>query len=116
MRIIIAVLFSISVPSWASEPITGNDLMEWVPAFKSVQSLSPEDPVSLAKSSEMTDYVLGVSDKLVSAGAVCFPADTTSSQIVTAFIMFLERHPQRWNEDGEVLVTSSLKAYRCPKG
>lgn len=114
MRIIIAVLLSVSVSSWANEPVTGNDLMELASAFKSVQNESSQDPESLAKSSEITDYVISISDPLVSAGTVCFPENTTSGQIVTAFIMFLERHPKRWNEDGEVLVTSSLKAYRCP--
>ena len=113
MRIIIAVLLSVSIQSWASEAITGNDLMAWAPAFKSVQNQSNDDPANLAQSAEITNYITAVSDKLVSSGAACFPDATTSSQIVTAVIMFLERHPQRWDEDGQVLVTSSLKAYRC---
>ena len=114
MRIIIAMLLGMSLLSWAGEPMTGNDLMKMVPAYKRMQSQASKDPVDLSDSSELTGYVLGLYDKLDAAGATCLPADTTSSQIVTAFIMFLERHPQRWNEDGEVLVTSSLKAFRCP--
>jgi hypothetical protein len=114
MRIIIALLLSLSVSSWAATAVTGNKLMEWVPSFERVASDSANNNLDYTQAGKLTGYIAGARDSLEKQRLVCVPAQVKEDQVTMIVIEYLEGHSEEWGEPGFVVVFDSLKKlYGC---
>ena len=114
MRVITAILLSLSVSSWAGAVVTGNKLMEWAPSFKRVTNDSANNKLDYTQAGELRGYITGIQDSLERQRLVCVPSQVNQTQVTMIVIEYLEAHSDQWDEVGLVLVFDSLRRfYSC---
>jgi hypothetical protein len=111
--IIIAVLLSLSAPSWAAFR-TGNTLMELLPGYKRVSGKGSASATDYMSATDLRSYIAGVHDGLESFKLFCSPDKTSTRQITHIVILYLENHPEQWNWPANEIIAAALKeAFPC---
>ena len=111
--IIIAVLLSLSVPSWAAFR-TGNTLMELVPGYKKVSGKGAAGATDYMSATDLRSYIAGVHDGLEGFNLFCSSDNTNTRQITHIVILYLENNPEQWSMPAnEIITTALIEAFPC---
>jgi hypothetical protein len=113
--IIIGVLLSLSLPSWAAFR-TGNTLMELVPGYNRATGKGAASATDYMSATDLRSYIAGVHDGLEGFNLFCSPDNTSTRQITHMVILYLEKHSEEWSLPANEIITAALiAAFPCPQ-
>ena len=89
---------------------TGSNLHQWYQAYQRI-SADNGTPADYSSASGLTGYVTGVAD---ASNDLCMASNVNGGQTVAVVGVYLEAHPEEWNQGGAVIVRRALlKAFPC---
>jgi len=101
MALALAPLLFISAQGFGYD---GNDLQKWSRSFEAMQKGADPD----WKSSMFVGYVAGVTDTIHGI-VVCPQGNPTHLQNAAIVSKYISQNPEKWTEDGAVIVATALQ-------
>ena len=88
---------------------TGKELMDWGNSYDQTTMIKPFE------GGAYLGYVSAVADSFRGAG-ICPADNVTYGQLAAITLKYLRNNPEEWNQDGSVLVYTSLsRVFPCKK-
>lgn len=113
MRIILALLLSLSVPSQAAI-YSGKALMELVPGYNRVSGQGSAGATDYMAAAELKSYVAGVFDATQGLAIYCSPQNTSEGQVSKVVALYLDSHPEQLSLPASDIILQALKeAFPC---
>jgi Ssp1 endopeptidase immunity protein Rap1a len=110
MRIFLVIALC-SFAGWAdAEVMSGEELHKLSAAYGRMNDRQERDASDALYSGEFIGYVHAVVDVGVEVKQLCRPpSDVSMGQIAATVKLYLDQHPQRWNDSGWILTIEALR-------
>lgn len=114
LKVVAALVLSLSAFSANAEFYDGNKLMEWFAARDRIAQNRIQN-TDYQESAYVHGYVVAIADSFQGV-TLCFPENATAKQLLAVVQKHMNSNPEKWNFPASTLVYEALiKAYPCSR-